>query len=301
MDELAAYERRFRSAGLPLFIEDYSAREDVFTRAAPFLALVFLGEMLGAVQLDWSLWANLAAALGGLVVLLVAFGLVNRLRRRPFWSFPERVDRLELSAFVLLPAMLPLIFGGQLESALATAAGNALLLLAVYAVVGYGLMSIVRWASHRMLGQLRASLDLLTRALPLLLVFTNVLFLTGELWQSVRTMPTSFAVMLVVLITVVGGSCLLARIPREVRALEREVGGAGPALSGRQRLHVGLVMLVSQGLQILIVGVAVFAFFVAVGLLMVNAEVRRQFMGSAGHVVLRFNLFGEPVQVTREL
>ena len=51
MDELAAYERRFRSAGLPLFIEDYSAREDVFTRAAPLLTLVFLGEMLGAVQL----------------------------------------------------------------------------------------------------------------------------------------------------------------------------------------------------------------------------------------------------------
>src|SRR3954468_5095758 len=221
MDELAAYERRFRSAGLPLFIEDYSAREDVFTRAAPFLALVFLGEMLGAVQLDWSLWANLAAALGGLVVLLVAFGLVNRLRRRPFWSFPERVDRLELSAFVLLPAMLPLIFGGQLGSALATAAGNALLLLIVYAVIGYGLLSIVRWASRRLLTQLRASLDLLGRALPLLLVFANVLFLTAELWQSAHTMPTSFAVLLVAMLGLVGAAFLITRVPREVRALER--------------------------------------------------------------------------------
>ncbi len=301
MDELAAYERRFRSAGLPLFIEDYSAREDVFTRAAPFLTLVFLGEMLGAVQLDWSLGANVAAALAGLAVLLLAFGALNRMRERPFWSLPEHVGRAELAAFVVAPATLPLIFGGQLESALVTAAGNAVLLIVVYAIVGYGLMSIVHWASRRMLGQLRASLDLLTRALPLLLVFTNVLFLTGELWQSVRTMPTSFAVLLVGLITVVGGSFLLARIPREVTALERQAGGAGPPLNRRQRLNVGLVMLVSQGLQILIVGLAVFAFFVAVGLLMVNAEVRRQFMGSAGHVVLRFHLFGEPVQVTREL
>src|SRR4051812_11999565 len=160
MDELAVYERRFRSAGLPLFIEDYSAQEDVFTRAAPFLTLVFLGEMLGAVQLDWSIWANIAAALGGLLVLLLAFGLVNRLRTRPFWGFPEEVGRVELGAFVLLPAMLPLIFGGQLGSALATALGNALLLLVVYAVVGYGLLSIVRWASGRLLTQLRASLDL---------------------------------------------------------------------------------------------------------------------------------------------
>jgi len=301
MDDLAEYERRFRSAGLPLFIEDYSAREDVFTRATPFLALVFLGEMLGAVQLDWSLAANIAAALGGLAVLLLAFGLLNRLRERPFWSLPEEVGRTELAAFVLLPAMLPLIFGGQLGSALATAAGNALLLVVVYAVVGYGLLSIVRWASGRLLGQLRASLHLLTRALPLLLVFTNVLFLTAELWQSVRTMPTSFALLLVGLIGAVGGSFLLARIPREVRDLERQAGGAGPALNRRQRLNVGLVMLVSQALQVLIVGLAVFAFFVAVGLLMVNAEVRRQFMGNAGHVVLRFDLLGEPVQVTREL
>ena len=64
MSELADYERRFRRAGLPLFIEDYSAREDVWTRASPLLALVFIGEMLGAIDLDWSFLANLAAALG---------------------------------------------------------------------------------------------------------------------------------------------------------------------------------------------------------------------------------------------
>ena len=301
MDELAAYERRFRSAGLPLFIEDYSAREDVFTRAAPFLTLVFLGEMLGAVQLDWSLAANVAAALGGLVVLLVAFGVLNRLRRRPFWSFPDDVGRVELGAFVLLPAMLPLIFGGQLESALVTVAANCLLLLLVYAVVGYGLMSIVRWASRRLLTQLRASLDLLGRALPLLLVFANVLFLTAELWQSARTMPTSFAVLLVAMLVLVGAAFLVTRVPREVRALEREAVASGPPLTTRQRLNVGLVMLVSQGLQIALVGLAVFAFFVVLGVLMVNDTVREQFMGSSGHVVLRLDLFGEPVQITREL
>ena len=61
MTDLDAYERRFRRDGLPLFIEDRSAREDVWTRAAPLLALVFIGEMLGAIKLDWSLLANLAA------------------------------------------------------------------------------------------------------------------------------------------------------------------------------------------------------------------------------------------------
>lgn len=51
-DQLSAYERRFRRSGLPLFIEDHTASEDVFNRAAPFLALVFMGEMLGATELE---------------------------------------------------------------------------------------------------------------------------------------------------------------------------------------------------------------------------------------------------------
>ena len=55
MRELEQYERRFRRAGLPLFIEDRSAREDVWTRAAPLLTVVFLVQMLGAIDLDWPL------------------------------------------------------------------------------------------------------------------------------------------------------------------------------------------------------------------------------------------------------
>ena len=70
-DRLAEYEHRFRRAGLPLLIEGYSASTDVFNRAVPLLGLVFLAEMLGAIQLDWSLLGNVAAALGGLAILLV--------------------------------------------------------------------------------------------------------------------------------------------------------------------------------------------------------------------------------------
>jgi hypothetical protein len=64
VDELAAYEQRFRRAGLPLFIQGFSASTDVFNRVVPLLALVFCAEMLGAIDLDWSLAANVAAALG---------------------------------------------------------------------------------------------------------------------------------------------------------------------------------------------------------------------------------------------
>jgi hypothetical protein len=299
--DLRDYERRFRRAGLPLFIEDYTATEDVFTRAAPLLALVFVGEMLGAIDLDWSVWANLGAAVGGLCILLLAFAGVNRLRGRPLWSLPQDVAVPELVAFVLIPAVLPAIFGGQWRSALVTAAGNALLLAVVYGVVGYGLLSIVRWASLRLLTQLRASLELLTRAVPLLLVFANVLFLTNELWQVAETAPPAFVVMTVLLLVSIGLAFLLTRIPREVRALERDAGGEGPPLNLRQRINVGLVMLVSQLLQVIVVGAAIAAFFIVLGALLVNADVRETFMGTTGHVLLEFDLFGEPVEITREL
>ncbi len=159
--EQAAYERRFRRAGLPLFIEDYTATGDVFTRAVPLLALVFIGEVLGAIDLDWSVWANLGAAAGGLAIVLGAFAMVNLLRGRPPLAVPDDVGRIELAGFVIVPAVLPLVFGGQITSALVTAAANLVLLILILGVVGFGLVSIVRWAAGRLVGQLLASVALL--------------------------------------------------------------------------------------------------------------------------------------------
>ncbi len=181
--DLAAYERRFRRAGMPLLIEDYDAYEDVFTRAVPLLAPVFGAQLLGAVTLEWPWWANALALTGGLTILLGTVAVLNRRRGRPVVAIPERVGKAELAAFIFVPALLPLVFGGQVLSAAVTAAGNVLLLLAVYLVVGFGVLSIVRWAVGRLVGQLAASLLLLTRAVPVLLVFMIVLFVNTEIWQ----------------------------------------------------------------------------------------------------------------------
>ena len=157
---LASYEEGFRPAGLPLFDEDFSASTDVFNRAAPLLALVFVAEMLGAIKLEWSLLANVAAAIAGLLILLGAGAIINLARGRPLGSIPSHVDRPELSAFVIVPALLPLIFGGQGWSALLTALANLALLGLIYAVVGYGLPSIMRWVGRRLWRQLFTSLTL---------------------------------------------------------------------------------------------------------------------------------------------
>lgn len=298
---IAACRVRFKAAGLPLFDEGFSAATNVFNRAAPLLALVFVAEMFGAIQLDWPLAANLAAALGGLAILLVAWMLVNRIRGRPLTAVPEDVGRIELAAFVLIPALLPLIFGGQGRSALGTAAANLGLLAVIYAVLGYGLASIVGWVFRRLLRQLQASVTLLARAVPLLMIFALLAFMSDEMWQLFSRVSDGDLVAIALLFVSLGVGFLLARLPREVRALETEVGSDAHPLNTRQRRNVGLVLLTSQALQVLIVSLMVAAFFIVFGVIAVNQEVREAWIGGPGETLLTINLLGESFQVTSEL
>ncbi len=299
--EIAACRTRFKQAGLPLFDEEFSASTNVFNRAAPLLALVFLGEMFGAIQLDWSLAANLAAALGGLAILLAAWILLNRIRGRPLLAVPEDVGRAELAGFVLIPALLPLIFGGQGRSALGTAAANAALLLVIYAVLGYGLPSIVGWVFRRLLRQLQASVTLLARAVPLLMIFALLAFMSDEMWQLFSRVSDGDLVAIGLLFVSLGACFLLARLPREVRSLETEVGSDAHPLSTRQRRNVALVLLTSQALQVLIVSLMVAAFFVLFGAIAVNEQVREAWIGQPGDTLLTIHLFGESFELTSEL
>ena len=84
MTELEGYEHRFRRAGLPSFVAEYRASGDTGTRAAPVLVLVAVVEILGAIDLDSPLLANLGALAGGLAIMLAALALTHPLPlRRP--------------------------------------------------------------------------------------------------------------------------------------------------------------------------------------------------------------------------
>jgi hypothetical protein len=284
MEELDDYERRFRRAGLPLLIDGWSAREDALPRAFPLLAIVFVGELLGALNLSWSPLANVGAFAAGLGLMLGAVVLINLLRGRPATALPRDLGVPELAVFIVLPALLPLLFGGQLTSALVTAGANVVLVALAAFGFGFGLFAIVTWAVRRVAGQLASSLLLLARAVPLLMLFAVVLFLTTEMWQTFAGLDDASLIGVAGLLVAVGTLFLLVRLPREVRALEREAG-TGPPLTRAQRVNVGLVMLVSQGLQVLVVSIAVGVFFVAFGLLAVKPAVRDEWAGVAGHVI----------------
>ena len=182
-----------------------------------------------------------------------------------------------------------------------TAGANLLLLLLIYAVVGYGLLAIVRWVFARLMSQLASALGLLAKAVPLLMIFALLSFTNQELWQIFSTVSTGQFWAIIGLFVVLGSAFLLVRIPREARRIEREAGEAQTPLERRQRLNVGLVMFVSQAVQVLIVSLAIGMFFVAFGLLAINESLRIEWMGFAGNELLSFELLGEQVQLTSEL
>jgi hypothetical protein len=206
-----------------------------------------------------------------------------------------------LAAFVIVPAVLPLIFGGQWRSALVTAGANLLLLALIYAVIGYGLTSILRWVLGRLAGQLRSSLGLVAKALPLLLIFALLSFTTQEAWQIFPGVTTPIYFLIIGLFVAVGSLFLAVRIPAEARRLERDASDDAPPLERRQRLNVGLVMFVSQAVQVLIVSAALGAFFVVFGLLAITQTVAEGWIGEPVNVLFDFELFGERLELTEEL
>ncbi|HEX7289992.1 MAG TPA: hypothetical protein VF250_02590 [Conexibacter sp.] len=299
---LDVYERRFRRAGLPLLSEDFSARSDVFNRAFPLLALVLLAELLAALDVDWSPLANAAALIGALAATLLAVALVNRLRGRRALAIPEDVGTVELALFVLVPAaVLGAVHGGW---GLVALAGNLALLGLVALGFGFGLGAIVVWSARRLGGQLARSLLLLARAIPLLLFFSLVLFLTTEMWQVFAQRAGATLVAIGLLLALVATAFLLVRLPQEIDRLERDAADdAAPPLRRLQRANVGLVLLIGHGLQIVVVTLAIGAFFVAFGTIAIDAEVLRAWLGpdASIHTLFSVTVLDVPLRPTTEL
>lgn len=297
----AEYEEGFRRAGLPLLIVGRDASRDIWTRAAGLLALVFWIELLGALDLTWSWWANALALLGGLALLTAAWVIANRLRGRRALERPTDIGVLELSGFVVIPALLPLIFNQQWVSALVTLLGNLFLLLVIYAVTVFGVVSILRWAGRRLFGQLAGSLALIARALPLLMLFSVVLFMTTEVWQVFAEMNRGNLIAVGVLFVLVGSLFLFVRLPREVDRIESSVGVEMPPLTGAQRINVGLVLFISQSLQVLLVTVAVGVFFAAFGMIAISGELTHIWVGAAPETIAHWRVAGVELTLTDQL
>jgi len=169
--------------------------------------------------------------------------------------------------------------------------------LAGYAVVELRVWPILRWALRRTLGSLRLLFPLVTRALPLLLLFITFLFINAEVWQVAGTMNPALLWVVVLLFSALAVVFLLVRLPEEVDQVSHDssdehlrervrgtpVAGAAEGIEtseverrpvrGLQRANLLLVLLVAQAIQVLVLSLAVFAFFILFGRLTMTNDV----------------------------
>jgi hypothetical protein len=289
--EAEAVERWFVRRGVPHFINHYTATGNVFTRTTGPLTAVFVIELGSALNFSFSWWQNLLAFAAAMGAVLAVWMVLNRLRHRRALAPPRSVGPVELAIFVLVPPLLPEIFGGQARQALLLIAANVGLLLLSYGVTSYALLPILRWALAQTARQVGDLANLLVKSLPLMLLFSMFLFLSADIWQIVADIPTAALIGTVGLLVLVGSAFVLLRVPRELAALARftswaevhehaagtplaqvepPVGQPEPgdqSLRRRERLNLGLMLFLGQAVQVLLVTAAIGAFYVAFGLL----------------------------------
>lgn len=174
-------------------------------------------------------------------------------------------------------------------------------------VVGAPAMLI--WAVKHVFERLSDVFHLATRALPLLLLFMTFLFINTEVWQVAGGLSAPILWATVALFVVVGVSFLAVRLPEELDRIDASVtqeyvmrscvgtplenrvltleGVAEPTpLAPQQRRNLLLVMLITQLVQVGLLAVAVWAFFVMFGAVAIGYDVQQTWLATAPHVLV---------------
>lgn len=186
------------------------------------------------------------------------------------------------------------------------AAGPAVWLsLTFLALLAYGVTAlrarpIVGFALSRTLGSVRYLVPMASRALPLLLVFVTFLFVNAEAWQMTSNMPFGVLWFTVLLMLGLAVLFLLVRLPEEVDRVDDAVDDAfivracagtpleaasrdvadDPSIdpqdfaqvAGYEKWNLILVLVVIQTVQVVLLSLTVFAFFMLFGSLVMETE-----------------------------
>ncbi|NYE38846.1 hypothetical protein F4692_004001 [Nocardioides cavernae] len=222
-----------------------------------------------------------------------------------------RPRRLAGLAFALL--VLAAGAGLLAWSSDAWAAGPALWLsvtvlgLLAYAATALHARPILAFALSRTLGSVRFIAPMASRALPLLLVFVTFLFVNAEAWEMTSNLPFGLLWFTVLLMFGLAVLFLLVRLPEEVDRVDDEVDdefvvracagtpleqasrevAADPSIdplehaqvSGFERWNLILVLLVIQAVQVLLLSVTVFVFFMLFGSLVMETATQESWTG----------------------
>ncbi len=324
--ELGGVERWFVVRGVPHFVADHSPTRVVLRRAAPILVAYVAVTLLMTASFTWSIELNLLAVGGAALVVLAAWAVVNLFRRRRLLALPDRFGWVEIAAFLLIPALPPLLIGFQVSDALIALMESAIFLGVVYVATSYGLIGSLAWALRRTAAQLGSLGRLLTRALPLLMVFIAFTFLSSTTWQVTAALGWQAILTVVVFFLALSLAFLIGRIAPEVRRLvsaERpwtetvnavEGTPAAPLLPHVADAHapdvplrwhewvnIGTLVAFGQGVQIVLVTFAVQIALVLFGLLLVPASIQEEWIGRPVTPLIVTEVGTETIALTFEL
>ncbi len=180
--------------------------------------------------------------------------------------------------------------------------------LAVFAATTLRLRIIARWAVGRTFRSLGMMFPLVTRALPLLLLFVTFLFINTEVWMVADSLDNGVLAMAVMFFAAMAVAFLLVRLPEEMDRVDDDVDpdrlvqrcqgtplGSSAAevfgsadqddlqhvveVTGLQKWNLVLVLLVSQSVQVLLLSVAVLVFFVGFGSVVMQPDVVGSWLG----------------------
>lgn len=217
------------------------------------------------------------------------------------------------AAVALVAGVVVGLFTGDASFGIGTAVTMGALVVAGYGATALRLRSIGRWAVVRTFRSLGLLFPLVTRALPLLLLFVTFLFINTEVWQVATSLDGGVLWVAVLLFSLLAVGFLLVRLPEEVDRVDAEmhgdrllaslrgtpwesavrdlVGDDGSLprieeekhVAGFQRANLVLVLLVSQLVQVLLLAVAVLLFFLAFGVVAMHPDVIETWIGERPH------------------
>lgn len=304
-----ATENWFVRDGTPTMIEDYGFRTHVLPRMLPALGLVTLASLVWLVPLrsaGGQRWALLAGVLLATLATWVALRLF--VRRLPRLSRGATMG--VLAVYAVMPVAVPLLQlavddtvtppGGSAVGLLGFVIFFAAVFVGTMLSTTYGLGTLLRRAVRHAVNDLANSVRLLGRALPAMLFVTLFLFFTGELWQAMNNLGwfrVSLVVLLFSAITVLAAAARLrdeiGRVEQDLRPERLSAACKGTPLAsveiteplhatplnGRQNRNLLLMLATRQLVQAAVVGLALFAFFLVLGLIVVTPETAEQWIG----------------------
>jgi hypothetical protein len=209
---------------------------------------------------------------------------------------------------------------------ISTGASVLLGLMALYALQSLRAQVIASWALRRAFRSLGLLLPLLTRALPMLLLFVTFLFINAEVWQVSASLDGGVLWGTVLFFGVAAVLFLVPRLAEELDAFDDSIVSADllaasrgtpleaaaqglvdadidlpeeAQVTGLQMVNLVLVLVIAQAVQVLLLALAVFAFFIVFGAVAIDDAVIETWTQEKAIHVLGFDAISEQlVQVS---